>query len=105
MLHEIGGGAGCQQELELDRYSKMSASRRLGRDTGQYKTIQRLAPDLSRAIEDDLYSISERLLSEDVITAENHRAFTHQHTLPRVRASNLIAAVLNRIESQLYKIY
>ena len=77
----------------------MSASSRLGRDTGQYKIIQRLASELSRAIEDDLYSISERLLSEDVITAENQREFIDLHTPRRVRASNLIATVLNRIKS------
>ena len=70
-----------------------------GEDTPQYKTIQRLMPELTIAVQDSLCDLSNRLLSRGLITTENHEVFTNDRgAATHVRASNLIRTVLNKIK-------
>ena len=70
-----------------------------GEDTPQYKIIQRLMPELTIAVQDNLCDLSNRLLSHGLITTENHEVFMNDRGVStHVRASNLIRTVLNKIK-------
>ena len=61
--------------------------------------MQRLVPELTSAVQDNLVEISNLLLKHGVITTGNHNEFTDPRLASsHVRASSLIRTVLNRIE-------
>ena len=70
-----------------------------GINTPEYKCVQRLVPELTSAVQNDLVEISNQLLKHGVITTGNHNEFTDPRLASsHVRASSLIRTVLNRIE-------
>ena len=70
-----------------------------GNKTKEYKLVQRLIPELTSAVQNDLVEISNQLLKHGVITTGNHNEFTDPRLASsHVRASSLIRTVLNRIE-------
>ena len=70
-----------------------------GIKTREYKLVQRLVPELTSAVQDDLVEISNQLLKHGMITEESHQEFTSERlAAPHAKASNMIRTVLSRIK-------
>lgn len=69
-----------------------------GTRTPEYKVVKRLFIKLKIAVQGDLINISDRLFSCDMISADKCTEFKDEMALQHVRGSNLVSAVLSKIE-------
>ena len=70
-----------------------------GTTTPEYKAVQRLTAELVNAVQNDLFEVSNQLLSRGMITVVSHDEFTDlRSATAHERASKLIRTILNKIK-------
>ena len=63
----------------------------------EYRVLQKLAPQVRKAIQYDLPDLSLHLMSCGMITEDDHEDFTNEMTSTHLRASNLLKVVQSRV--------
>ena len=69
-----------------------------GKNTDEYRKVKKSYPDLSNAIAKDIDSVSERLLSEGLITDGQKDAAISGHATAKNRASTVTGLLLSKVE-------
>ena len=68
-----------------------------GYETPEYQTFKRNIARLTEAAMDALPELADQLHKQDLLSEDNLEAATNVHNMKRVRASNLMCILLERI--------